>query len=156
MEQTQGKDLARKNTLFFVVSKFTHASSIQWSTQEIPLLYCISSISRLSQKGLILDQLSPSPGGVSSTDCTSPGWTKGPRRSKMDRSITTQTQEFWHGRRKDKGFYASLVMLQERSQVLCKFYRKKSLDISFLTVPKLPSRYLLPFYYIFCDSVGYR
>lgn len=84
---------------------------------------------------------------------------KGPRRSKMDRSITTQTQEFWYGRRKGKGFYASLVMLQERSQVLCKLYnlwnngsRKESLDVSFLTVPKLCSRY---FCHSLCDSVGY-
>lgn len=93
---------------------------------------------------------------------------KGARGRKTDRpittcgrSITTWTQEFWHGRRKGKGFYATLVMLQEKSQELSRLHslwnrgsRKKKLDLGFLTVPKLlKSMVYLPFYCIFCDWV---
>lgn len=66
----------------------------------------------------------------------------------MDRFFTTQTQKFWHGGRKGKGFCASLVMLQERSQVaqfMEQCIQKKSLDVSFLTAPKLRSRYCCHF-----------
>lgn len=60
LEQTQGKDHAKNNTLLLYChnSHTLHQSSE--CTQETPLLYYISFISRLSQKVLILDQLSPS------------------------------------------------------------------------------------------------
>lgn len=137
--------------------QFTHPSSIQWMYSRNTFAVLHFFYFQIVPESADFRPALPQPGSVPSTDCTSTP--DGPRRSKTNRSITTcdrsintQTQEFWHGRRKGKGFNASLVMLQERSQVLCKLYslwnsgsRKKSLDVSFLTVPKLPSRYLFHF-----------
>lgn len=76
LEQIKGKDLA-KNMLFLQYHNSYVLCESSDCTQEMPLLHHISSISRLSQKGLIKEQLSSSLGGASGTDRTTPEWTKG-------------------------------------------------------------------------------